>query len=215
PWEVVGALPEMMQTAYGSLRTGLDLHPGESLLIRGGTSSVGLAAAALAKDLGATVLATTRRPERATHLARHGVDHPIVDTGRIADAVRRIFPHGTDAALELVGTPTLPDTLRSVRVHGTVCFTGMLSNEWIVKDFYPIAYIPQGVRLTAYGGDASDLPVEVLQRQLDAIADGRLTVPVHKVYDGLEQIRQAHTDLESNAAIGKLVVRVHHQQQRS
>ena len=208
PWEIVGALPEMLQTAYGSLTTGLDLRPGQSLLIRGGTSSVGMAAAALAKQLGATVFSTTRRPERAAELARHGVDHPIVDGGRIADAVRGIVPQGVDAALELVGTPTLPDTLRSVRVHGTVCFTGMLSNEWLVKDFYPIGYIPTGVRLTAYGGEASDLPAAAFQRLLDAIAAGRLQVAVHKVYDGLDEIRQAHADLEANAAVGKLVVRV-------
>src|SRR5215470_2540292 len=60
PWELLGALPEMVQTAYGSLTTGLDLQPGQSLLIRGGTSSVGLAAAALARWRGATVLSTTR-----------------------------------------------------------------------------------------------------------------------------------------------------------
>lgn len=210
PWETVGALPEMLQTAYGSLTTGLDLRPGQTLLIRGGTSSVGLAAAALAKDLGATVLATTRRPERAAGLTAHGVDHPIVDDGEVADSVRELFPHGVDAALELVGTPALPDTLRAVRVHGTVCFTGMLSNEWLVKDFYPIGYLPNGVRLTAYGGEASDLPPAVLQRHLDLIASGRLTVPVHRVYDGLEQVRQAHRDMEANAAVGKLVVRVRH-----
>jgi NADPH:quinone reductase-like Zn-dependent oxidoreductase len=121
-----------------------------------------------------------------------------------------MFPNGVDAALELVGTPSLPDTLRSVRVHGTVCFTGMLSNEWLVKDFYPIAYIPSGVRLTAYSGEAADLPREVFQRQLDAISAGRLTVAVHAVYDGLERIRDAHRDMESNAAVGKLVVRVRH-----
>ena len=56
----------------------------------------------------------------------------------------------------------------------------------------------------------SDLPPEVFQRQLDAIAAGRLRVSVHKVYEGLEQIREAHADMESNAAIGKLVVRVRH-----
>lgn len=39
----------------------------------------------------------------------------------------------------------------------------MLSNQWTVKDFYPIEYLPRGVRLSAYGGDASDLPVAVLQ----------------------------------------------------
>ena len=106
--------------------------------------------------MGATVLATTRQPGRIEALRRHGIDHPLVDTGSIAGAVRALYPDGVDAALELVGTPTLPDTLRSVRVHGTVCFTGLLSQEWTVKDFYPIDYLPAGVRLTAYGGDASD-----------------------------------------------------------
>ncbi|MFE4544621.1 zinc-binding dehydrogenase [Arthrobacter sp. NPDC056727] len=210
PWEIIGAIPEMTQTAYGSLTTGLDLQPGQTLLIRGGTSSVGLAAAALAQRAGATVLATTRRPDRLDELSRHGVAYPLLDTGNIARTVRDIFPQGVDAALEIVGTPTLPDTLRAVRVHGTVCFIGMVSNEWTVKDFYPIAYLPRGVRLTAYGGNASDLPQATLQAILDDVAAGRLHFPIHHVYDGLEQVRQAHADMEANAATGKLVVRVRH-----
>lgn len=210
PWEVVGALPEMIQTANGSLTTGLDLQAGQTLLIRGGTSSVGAAAASLARMRGATILATTRRPERLDWLARHGVDHPLVDTGEVAGAVRDLFPDGVDAALELVGTPTLPDTLRAVRVHGVVCFTGLLSNQWTVRDFYPIDYIPAGVRLTAYEGNASDLPRETMQQVLDRVADGSLSISIHHVYDGLEQVRQAHADMESNTATGKLVVRVRH-----
>jgi len=210
PWEVVGALPEMIQTANGSLTTGLDLQSGQTLLIRGGTSSVGLAAAALAKQMGATVLATTRRPDRIEFLRERGIDHPLVDAGTVADAVRRLYPEGVDAALELVGTPSLPDTLRTVRVHGTVCFTGLLSNQWTVKDFYPIDYLPAGVRLTAYQGNAADLPREAMQRVLDAVADGSMRIAVHHVYDGLEQVRRAHDDMENNAATGKLVVRVRH-----
>ena len=93
---------------------------------------------------------------------------------------RKVFPDGVDAALELVGTPTLPDTLRSVRMHGVVCFTGMLSNEWIVRDFYPTGYLPRGVRLAAYGGDADDLPAAVLRDFLDAVAAGTAVVPIAK-----------------------------------
>lgn len=207
PWEVVGALPETLQTAYGSLTTGLDLQAGQTLLIRGGTSSVGVAAAALAREAGATVLATTRREERLDRLAALGVDHPLLDTGEIAAAVRAIVPDGVDVALELVGTPTLPDTLRATRVHGTVCFTGMVSDEWLVRDFYPIGYLPDGVRLTAYGGEASDLPAAVLQERLDAIAAGRFSLPAHRVY-GFDEIRLAHAAMEANEAVGKLVVRV-------
>jgi NADPH:quinone reductase-like Zn-dependent oxidoreductase len=206
PWPVIGAVPETLQTAYGSLTTGLDLQAGQSLLIRGGTSSVGLAAAALAKDLGAVVLATTRKPDRAAALRDQGIDHVLIDDGEVAAATREIFPEGVDAALELVGTPTLPDTLRATRVHGTVCFTGMLSNEWLVHDFYPIGYLPNGVRLTAYGGESSDLPAAVLQRVLDQIAAGRMTLGPVTVYD-LEDIRRAHEDLEQGNVVGKLVGR--------
>jgi NADPH:quinone reductase-like Zn-dependent oxidoreductase len=207
PWVTLGAIPETLQTAYGSLTTGLDLQPGESLLIRGGTSALGVATAALAKDIGATVFATTRRADRCQTLAEHGVDHAVVDTGEIAPAVRHILPDGVDAALELVGTPTLPDTLAATRIHGTVCFTGMLSNLWIVEKFYPIAYIPNGVRLTAYGGESADLPAAILQRYLDKIAAGALKLAPAQVYT-LDEIRQAHDDMEHDRVAGKMVVRV-------
>jgi NADPH2:quinone reductase len=203
-WATLGAVPEMLQTAYGSLTVGLDARSGQTLLVRGGTSSVGMAAAVLAKDRGLRVLSTTRKAERAPALEAIGVDDVIVDDGEIAPKVRSIVPDGVDVALELVGTPTLPDTLRATAVHGVVCFTGMLSNEWTVKDFYPIDYIPDGVRLTAYGGEASDLPAAVLQRFLDAVAAGRLTVPLHRTY-ALDEIAEAHADMEAGNAVGKLV----------
>jgi NADPH:quinone reductase-like Zn-dependent oxidoreductase len=203
-WDVLGAIPETLQTAYGSLTVGLDLRAGQTLLVRGGTSSTGLAAIGVAKELGATVLATTRSASRASTLEHQGA-LPIVDDGNVAAQVRARYPDGVDAALELVGTPTLPDTLRATRVHGTVCFTGMLSNQWIVKEFYPIGYLPTGVRLTAYGGESSDLPREVLQRWLDGIASGELSLGPVQSYT-LDQIRQAHDDMENNRTIGKQVV---------
>jgi NADPH:quinone reductase-like Zn-dependent oxidoreductase len=204
-WAVLGAVPEMLQTANGSLDVGLDARPGQSILVRGGTSSVGMATTVLAKQRGMTVLATTRDPAKRAALAKAGADYVLIDHGQVAGQVRRIYPDGVDAALELVGTPTLPDTLWSVRVHGVVCFTGMLSNEWTVRDFYPIEYIPRGVRLTAYGGDAADLSPLLLQGFLDSAAAGTAFVPIGRIYR-LDQIVQAHADMEANRVSGKLVV---------
>lgn len=204
-WSTLGAVPEMLQTSYGSLTIGLDARPGQSLLIRGGTSSIGMATAVLAKQRGMTVLSTTRDPGKAASLTRVGVDHVLVDDGDVASQVRARLPEGVDTALELVGTPTLPDTLRATRVHGVVCFTGMLSNQWTVRDFYPIEYLPRGVRLSAYGGDASDLPAAVLQGFLDAVAAGEATVPIGRVFD-FDEIVAAHRVMEAGTATGKLVV---------
>jgi len=205
PWDVLGAVPETLQTAFGSLTFGLGLGRGQTLLIRGGTSSLGLAAAAVAKEIGATVLATTRNADRAVTLEKHGVDHAIVDTGEIASAVRAVVPDGVDAALELVGTPTLPDTINATRAQGTVCFAGMLSNVWTVKDFYPIDYLRRGVRLSAYGGASADLPPDVLQRFLDGIASGELSLGPATSYP-LEHAAQAHDDMEHNTILGKQVL---------
>lgn len=201
----LGAVPEMLQTAHGALTVGLDAQPGQTLLIRGGTSSVGLTTTVLAKRLGMTVLATTRDPDRTAVLHRAGVDHAVYDDGAVAARVREIVPDGVDAALELVGAPTLPDTLAATRMHGVVCFAGMLSNRWTVPDFYPIDYLPRGVRLSAYGGDASDLPQAVLQEFLDDVAAGRTVVPLDRTFD-LDGIVEAHILMEHGGAAGKLVV---------
>ncbi len=204
-WSVLGAVPEMLQTAHGSLTVGVDARRGDTLLIRGGTSSVGLACIVLAKQQGITVIATTRNPSRAEHLRSVGADEVVIDTGSIADSVRVIAPGGVNGAVELIGTDTLPDTLRATAVHGTVSFSGMLADVWTIPDFYPMAVIPNGVRLTAYSGEASDLPAPVLQAFLDAVAAGTASVPIAKVYR-LEDIVQAHVDMEDGARSGKLVV---------
>src|SRR6266487_885639 len=150
-WATLGAIPEMVQTGHGSLTVGLDAQPGQTLLIRGGISSVGMATAILAKDRGLTVLSTTRQPDRVAALKAIGVDHVLLDDGDVAARARAI--------------------------------------------------VPDGVRLTAYGGDAADLPTDVLQAYLDAVAAGRLTVPIDRTY-ALDEIAQAHADMEHGRATG-------------
>jgi NADPH:quinone reductase-like Zn-dependent oxidoreductase len=205
PWSTLGAVPEMLQTASGSLRVGVEARPGQTLLIRGGTSSIGLALAVLAKRQGLTVLSTTRSDARRPLLESAGVDHVLIDDGAIADRVRELVPGGVDGAVELVGVNVMKDTLRAVRGGGTVCFTGMLSDQWTIPEFYPMEWLPNGVRLTAYSGDAADLPSEVLQGFLDDVAAGHATVPIGRVY-ALDEIARAHRDLEAGTVGGKAVV---------
>jgi len=205
PWATLGAVPEMLQTAAGSLDVGVLAGPGQTLLIRGGTSSVGMALAVLAKLRDLTVLSTTRNPDKVASLERLGVDHVLIDDGELAPRVRHLVPGGVDGAVELVGVNTLRDTLRATRTGGTVCFTGMLSDEWTIHDFYPMDWLPNGVRLTAYSGEAADLAPATLQGFLDAVATGAAVVPVGRTYR-LDQIVQAHRDLEQNVVGGKGVV---------
>ena len=204
-WDVLGAVPEMLQTAAGSLRVGLEAVDGQSLLIRGGTSSIGLALATLGAMRGMTVYSTTRNPDSRELLEAAGATHVIIDDGDVAAKVREIAPGGVDGAVELVGVNVMRDTLRAVRTGGTVCFTGMLSDQWTISEFYPMDWLPNGVRLTAYSGEASDLTRAELQRFLDAVAAGHARVPIGRTF-ALDEIVQAHTLMENGTAGGKIVV---------
>ena len=203
-WARLGALPEALQTAYGSLTVGVGAGRGDTLLVRGGTSSVGMMLAVLARRRGIRVVATTRSQHRAPVLRALGVWEVVVDDGDIADVVRELVPGGVDGAVELVGAPTLRDTLRCTRKGGTVCFTGMLSNAWIIPDFYPLDFLPTGVRLTAYAGDAGDLPASVLEEVALALYEGELELPV-ETYT-MDEISRAHDDMEHNRVAARQVV---------
>jgi NADPH:quinone reductase-like Zn-dependent oxidoreductase len=208
PWEVLAALPETYLTAQGSLDAlGLGADGGERLLIRGGTSSVGMAAASIAAGQGIETAATTRRLPKAAALTAAGVDHVLIeDGGALATSVRGLWPEGPDRILELVGARTVVDSLRLVRPGGTVCVAGSLSG-WLVPDFEPIAMIPPGTKLTAFHSDTMKgrSGAAVLQRVIGEVEAGAYRPNVDRVF-ALDEIVEAHRHMESDAATGKLVV---------
>ena len=179
-------------------------RPGERLLIRGGTTSVGLAAAAIAKKHGNFVASTTRNPDREQLLRSSGADHIFIDDGSIAGQIKS--PSAAfDKVLELIGVATLKDSLRCAGKNGIVCMTGIVGNQWSFQDFAPMEAIPTAVCLTSYAGESEDFMRMPLQSLIDQVADGSLHVQIGRVFH-LDEIVEAHRLMESNKAGGKIVV---------
>ncbi|MDN3583612.1 zinc-binding alcohol dehydrogenase family protein [Mucilaginibacter flavus] len=205
PWEVLGAIPEMFQTVSGSLNEALEIKKGETLLIRGGTSSIGMLTCQMAKNMGLTVIATTRNAGKAEHLTANGADYVLVDDGNIAPELKTILPNGVDKALELIGIATLKDSLQCIRPKGTVCMTGILGGSWTMPEFTPMGDIPSLGRLTVYMGGAENLNKDLLQAFIDDVNKGVININIDRTFY-LDEVVAAHTYMESNQSKGKIVV---------
>lgn len=201
-WETLGALPEMLQTAWGALFSSLHLVAGHRLLVRGGTTSVGMAAIALARRAGAHVTATTRRQERVELLENLGADRVLLDNGDLSSIDTRF-----DRVLELIGATTLQDSLHCTERDGVVCMAGIVGNAWTIPDFAPMDAIPNRVSLTSYSGEPEDFLSMPLQALVEDVARGNLKVKIGRVF-GIDDIVEAHRCMEANEAEGKIVVLV-------
>lgn len=205
PWPLLGAIPEMFQTVYGSLHLALGIQAGETLLIRGGTSSVGMLATQLAKKAGLTVIATTRNPQKEKPLLDNGASYVLIDQGHLTASVRALFPDGVDKVLELVGTSTLNDSLSCIKPGGTGCMTGMLAESWSIANFAPMEFIPATVRLTIFDSGQIRSSAPVFQEFIREVEVGKVKLAVSQVFR-LNQIVAAHQFMEANQGAGKIVV---------
>lgn len=208
PWEELAAIPETYATAWTCLFRNLEIAQGQTLVIRGATSSFGRAAINLAVNAEVRVIATTRNRERFAVLEKLGADRVELEgpglSQRIAEAKQ------IDAVLDLVGNSTILDSLAMLRRGGRACLAGWLGGLDPIRDFNPLLQMASGVYLTFFGSfvfgtpgfPLSDVPLQMIAEQVEA---GRFQAKPSRVFR-FEEIREAHRVMEANEAHGKMVV---------
>jgi NADPH:quinone reductase-like Zn-dependent oxidoreductase len=207
-WAELAAIPESYATAWTCLFRNLEIAPGQTLVIRGASSSFGQAAVNMAVNAGAKVIATTRNSNRfavleALGAVRAEIERPDLSK-HIADAGK------IDAVLDLVGNSTILDSLAMLRRGGRACLAGWLGGLAPIADFNPLLQMASGVYLTFFGSfvfgkpgfPLSDVPLQKIAADVEA---GRYKAKPSRVFR-FEDIQEAHRVMESNQAGGKVVV---------
>ena len=211
PWNELAAIPESYGTAWTLLNWSLDAKAGETIVIHGATSTVGMAGIILAKQMGMQVIATTRSVKKESLLRALGADEVIIDSGKISGQVAALYPEGVDKVLELIGNSSLADSLEYIRPMGSIVLAGFLGGLAALEHFHPIFQIPKCIRLTALGSsfifgqkgfEYSKIP---LQKIISDIEAGSIRNILRKTFS-VEKIAEAHALAESGEVNGKVVV---------
>jgi len=208
-YEKLAALPEAYLTVWGALEKNLQIAAGETLLVRGATSSIGLTAVTYAKTRGLSVIATTRNSNSIDKLKSMGADHVVIDDGNIHDKVISIVSEGVNNAIEIVGAATLKDTLKSVRPWGQVVVVGVLSGPPVLESFNLMGDLPNTVKLSFFssgllGTESLPLKESPLNSIADQVANGSIPSTIAKTFN-VGDIQEAHRLLDSGTANGKIV----------
>lgn len=200
PWEALAAIPETCYTAYGSLLN-LHLEAGQTVLVRGATSGVGMTFAKLVRSMapGLHLVGTTRSEARTGLLLKGGYDDTVLDL----DGTLQVEGRPYQRVLELVGPATLRDTCSHVSAGGIVCSTGQLGGVWYMEDFDPIVDLPSNGFLTSfYSGNVDE---ERLAGLISYVEEKDVDVGPAAVFS-LGHMADAHRFLEGSKGFGKVVV---------
>jgi NADPH:quinone reductase-like Zn-dependent oxidoreductase len=209
PWEELAALPEVYSTAWSCLFTILDLQPGERLLIRGATSTIGQAALNLAANAGAVATATTRQERRFDMLRKMGA----ADVKREQPGLSEQFdkPPRFDKVLNLIGNRVLLESISLTRPGGRVLQAGWLGGLDPVADFNPMIQMETGVHFSLFHSKVlgqpdfplSGIPLQDIVRKIE---NGEWDAKPTHVFE-YKDIHNAHRMLDSHGAGGKIVVK--------
>jgi NADPH:quinone reductase len=207
------ALPETYFTVWANLIERGRLAKGETVLIHGGSSGIGITAIQMAKAWGATVYCTVGSTEKADACLAIGADAAInYRSHDFVEEVRRLTSNrGADVVLDMVGGPYIERNLKLMALEGRLVQIAFLQPSRIEVDWMPLML----KRLTFTGStlrarppaEKARLAQQLREHVWPLLAQGRLLPVIHRVFP-LEEAAAAHALMESSEHIGKILLQV-------
>lgn len=185
-WEVAGVLSASGQTAYTALHE-LGVGAGDTVLVHAAAGGVGTVAVQLARAWGARVIGTASEANQS-YLRELGAT-PVVYGDGLVERVRSVAPDGVDAVIDGIGGQALRDSVELVSDPSKIV---TLVDHELAKDL--------GAR-----GISAQRSAKRLAELVQLHQDGKLRIHVRAAFP-LEQIVQAHHEMETGHGKGKIVV---------
>jgi NADPH:quinone reductase-like Zn-dependent oxidoreductase len=213
-WEQAAAIPSSFLTSYEAIVRYGRLQAGEWLLVTGASSGVGVGSILTAKALGARTIGTSGSADKLEKLKAIGLDVGIATRSPdfAAQVMEATGGSGANLAVNLVGASVFPEIMRSLAYEGRVAIVGYVDGQYRAEIDLGDVHLK---RFQVFGiSNAKLLPQRRFETTrgferdiLPAIADGRITPVVDRVF-AFDELPLAKAYLESNAMVGKVVVRV-------
>lgn len=208
------AVPETYFTVWANLFMAGRLKAGESVLIHGGSSGIGVTAIQLAHEIGATVYATAGSQVKCDACVELGAaaafNYKTVD---FVDEIKRVTDgHGVDAVLDMVGAPYTARNFRTLAMDGRLVQIAFLEGSKAENlDLLPIMVkrlvftgSTMRPRTTAQKGE---IAVQLLEKIWPMLEAGRAGPIIHTIFP-LAEAAKAHALMESSTHIGKIMLHV-------
>lgn len=214
-WNEAAAVPEAFITAHDALFTQAHLEMGERVMVHAAGSGVGLAAVQLARAAGSSVFGTSRTAEKLERARALGLDEAIPvgdDPAAFARAVAELTGGaGVQVILDLVGGPYLQPNLEALALQGRLLLVGTTAG--VSAPFNYGLVLAKRLRLIGTVLRARSIEEKATATRRFAahvvpLLERETVRPViDKVYS-LDEVREAHERLESNASFGKIVLKL-------
>ena len=207
-------LPVALQTMHDAISTNGQLKAGQSVLIQGASSGVGLMGLQVAKYLGAgLVIGSSTNSERRALLPEFGAALAIdtKDPSWIAQVLEATGGKGVDLLIDHVAGPLMNGNLKATRIGGRIVNVGRLGGNQGEMDFdlhalRRISYIGVTFR-TRSAAEVEKINTLTTRDLIPALADGKLRLPIDNVYP-LEDFAQAFARMKRNEHFGKIVLAI-------